>query len=186
MTNLNYKDNSDFNFTLGQVRESISKAEIGKGLVDIKGKTYSTVGLRLNKLREHFGVGISIVNKIIENSEDVYEVITIKDDKNNDISKKTIKSYGKVVIEARIYLNTENGRMLLANGFAEKKRSLNFITKTSCVEFCQTTAIGRACAGLGILGDHNIASAEEMYGAKDDSVPDKIINNKPKVEVLKK
>ena len=161
MTNLNYKDQSDFNFILGQVRESISKAEIGKGLVDIKGKTYSTVGLRLNKLREHFGVSISIISKIIENTNE------------------------KVCVESQIFLLTENGRVLLSNGFAEKKRSLNFITRTACLEFCQTTAIGRACAGLGIIGDHNIASVEEIYGAKDESVPDKIINNKKKVEVLK-
>ena len=108
--------------------------------------------MRLNKLREHFGVGISIKNIIIENTDD------------------------KVCVETQIYLNTENGRLFLANGFAEKKRSTNFITKTACLEFCQTTAMGRACAGLGIIGDHNIASAEEIYGAKDESVPDKNIN----------
>ena len=159
MTNLNYKDQSDFNYLLGQVRESITKAE--KGIVNIKGKDYSTVGLRLNKLREHFGVSISIINKIIENTNE------------------------KVCVESQIFLLTENGRVLLSNGFAEKKRSLNFITKSACLEFCQTTAIGRACATLGIIGDHNIASAEEIYGAKDESVPDKIINNKKKVEVLK-
>ena len=160
MTNLNYKDQSDFNYLLGQVRESITKAE--KGIVNIKGKDYSTVGLRLNKLREHFGVSISIINKIIENTNE------------------------KVCVESQIFLLTENGRVLLSNGFAEKKRSLNLITRTACLEFCQTTAIGRACAGLGIIGDHNIASVEEIYGAKDESVPDKIVNNKPKVEVLKK
>ena len=159
---LNYKDQLSFDVKLDNVRESISKAAIGKGLVDIKGKTYSTVGLRLNKLREHFGVSISIISKIIENTNE------------------------KVCVEAQIFLLTENGRVLLSNGFAEKRRALNFITKSACLEFCQTTAIGRACATLGIIGDHNIASAEEIYGAKDESVPDKIINNKAKVEVLKK
>ena len=160
MTNLNYKDQSDFNYLLCQVRESITKAE--KGIVNIKGNDYSTVGLRLNKLREHFGVSISIINKIIENTNE------------------------KVCVESQIFLLTENGRVLLSNGFAEKKRSLNLITRTACLEFCQTTAIGRACAGLGIIGDHNIASVEEIRGAQDESVPDKIVNNKPKVEVLKK
>lgn len=149
---LNYKDQISYDHMLDHVRESISKAEIDKGIVNIKGKKYSTVGLRLNKLREHFGVGISIKNIIIENTDD------------------------KVCVETQIYLNTENGRLFLANGFAEKKRSTNFITKTACLEFCQTTAMGRACAGLGIIGDHNIASAEEIYGAKDESVPDKNIN----------
>ena len=152
MSYLDYQESKSFEIKLDSVRESISKTEVGNGIVNIKGKNYSTVGLRLNKLREHFGVGISIKNIIIENTDD------------------------KVCVETQIYLNTENGRLFLANGFAEKKRSLNFITKTACLEFCQTTAMGRACAGLGIIGDHNIASAEEIYGAKDESVPDKNIN----------
>ena len=81
----------------------------------------------------------------------------------------------KVCVECQIYLLTTTGRVLVSNGFAEKQRSLNFITKTACLEFCQTTAMGRACAGLGIIGDHNVASAEEIFGAKDESVPDKNI-----------
>lgn len=169
---LNYKDQSDFNFNLNLVRESISKAT--EGIVNIKGKNYSTVGLRLNKLREYFGVGISIINKIIENTDDEYSVKDVVEN-GKTIQKKYISKDGKIVVESRIYLNTENGRIFLANGFAEKKRSTNYITKTACLEFCQTTAMGRACAGLGIIGNHNIASAEEINAAKD-AVPDKNID----------
>jgi hypothetical protein len=151
MSYLDYQESKQFEIKLDSVRESIANAEVGKGIVNIKGKNYSTVGLRLSKLREHFGCSVSIVNKIIENTDE------------------------KVCIECQIYLLTSNGRVLVSNGFAEKQRSLNFITKTACVEFCQTTAMGRACAGLGIIGDHNVASAEEIFGAKDESVPDKNI-----------
>ena len=170
---LNYKDQLGFDVKLDNVRESISKAE--KGIVNIKCKDYSTVGLRLNKLREHFGVSISIINKIIENTDDEYSVKDVVEN-GKTIQKKYISKDGKIVVESKIYLNTENGRIFLANGFAEKRRALNNITRTSCLEFCQTTAMGRACAGLGIIGDHNIASVEEIRGAQDESVPDKNIN----------
>lgn len=153
MSYLDYQDSKYFEIKLDSVRESIANAEVGNGIVNIKGKNYSTVGLRLSKLREHFGCSVSIVNKIIENTDE------------------------KVCIESQIYLLTSNGRVLVANGFAEKRRAMNNITKSACVEFCQTTAMGRACAGLGIIGDHNVASAEEIFGAKDESAPDKNIDD---------
>jgi len=131
-----------FDFCLNQVRNDIANAKVGEGLVNIKGKIYSTVGLRIAKLRERFGTSISVRFAVHENTED-----------------KT---------------------KFLANGFAEKKRNLNFITKTSAVEFCQTTALGRACASLGIIGDHNIASAEEMFAAQDDSDKPKVVQTEPK------
>ena len=56
---MNTLEVQDFNFKLSQVKKSIAEAEIGKGLVNIKGKIYSTVGLRITKLREHFGIAIS-------------------------------------------------------------------------------------------------------------------------------
>ena len=151
---MNTLELQDFNFKLGQVKDSIANAEIGKGLVNIKGKIYSTVGLRITKLREHFGTSISTKFIVHENTDD------------------------KVMVECVINLHGEEKIQFLSNGFAEKKRALNFITKTAAIEFCQTTALGRACAGLGIISDHNIASAEEIYGATDDS--DKP-NNKPRI-----
>ena len=141
----NFHTTQRYDYALDHIRDDIANTKIGEGVVEIKGKKYSTVGLRVSKLREYFGTSISTEFQIIENSEE------------------------KVVVECRLHLNTETGQQFLANGFAEKKRSLNFITKTAALEFCQTTALGRACAGLGIIGDHNIASAEEIYGAKDDS-----------------
>jgi hypothetical protein len=154
---MNTLEVQDFNYKLGQVKKSVTDAEIDKGLVNIKGKIYSTVGLRITKLREHFGIAISVEMIVHENTDD------------------------KVMVECRINLHGEEKSQLLSNGFAEKKRSLNFITKTAAIEFCQTTALGRACAGLGIISDHNIASAEEIYGATDDS--DKP-NNKTKIGVI--
>ena len=139
-----YIEKQRFDYSLDHIRDDIASTKVGEGVVEIKGKKYSTVGLRIAKLREYFGTNISTEFIVHENTDD------------------------KVFIECKICLNLETGPQFLANGFAEKKRETNFITRTSAVEFCQTTALGRACAGLGIIGDHNIASAEEIYGAKDE------------------
>lgn len=148
-----YIEKRNFDFALDHIRDDIANTKVGEGVVEIKGKKYSTVGLRVAKLREYFGTNISIKFVIHENTDD------------------------KVMVEAIIYLHMEEKNQFLANGFAEKKRETNFITRTSAVEFCQTTALGRACAGLGIIGDHNIASAEEIYGAKDE-------NNTAEVDII--
>ena len=113
--------------------------------------------MRITKLREHFGTSISTKFIVHENTDD------------------------KVMVECVINLHGEEKIQFLSNGFAEKKRALNFITKTAAIEFCQTTALGRACAGLGIISDHNIASAEEIYGTQDDSDKPK---NKTKIGVI--
>ncbi len=139
-----YIEKQRFDYSLDHIRDDIASTKVGEGVVEIKGKKYSTVGLRIAKLREYFGTSISTEFIVHENTDD------------------------KVFVECKICLNLETGPQFLANGFAEKKRETNFITRTSAVEFCQTTALGRACAGLGIIGDHNIASAEEIYGAKDE------------------
>lgn len=49
----------------------------------------------------------------------------------------------------------------LANGHAYEKKGEGYINKTSWVENCETSAIGRALANLGYSGDKR-ASREEM------------------------
>ena len=96
---MNTLEVQDFNFKLSQVKDSIANAEIGKGLVNIKGKIYSTVGLRITKLREHFGTSISTKFIVHENTDD------------------------KVMVECVINLHGEEKIQFLSNGFAEKKRA---------------------------------------------------------------
>ena len=63
----------------------------------------------------------------------------------------------------------------LADGLAEEKESSTFINKTSFIENCQTSAIGRALGFAGFGIDVSIASAEEVENAianqDDDGVP---------------
>lgn len=138
---LNHHQHIDYDIKLEEVRNQIANSKEGK--VNIKGKIYSTVGLRLFKLREIFGTRVSIKTSVLENSDD------------------------KVFVKSEIYLNYEGGQLMLSDGYAEKKRNLNMITKNSAVEFCQTTALGRCLAFLGLSGSNEIASAEEIFASEE-------------------
>ena len=134
---------------LNEVMQEIAESEHGK--MDFKGNIYTMVPLRLKTLRKHFGTKIELSTDILENTDE------------------------KVLMRASIYLLSDtypNEKYKLSDGYAEEKRGATFINKTSCIENCQTSAGGRALAGLGLMGDSSIASAEELATA--------IINQPPK------
>ena len=81
---------------------------------------------------------------------------------------------GICVIKATVYDDDGN---LLASGIAEEKESSSFINKTSYVENCETSAVGRALGFLGIGIDGSICSAEELTNAINNQG-----NAQPKVE----
>lgn len=62
----------------------------------------------------------------------------------------------------------------LATGTAYEKENSTFINKTSYIENCETSAVGRALGMLALGIDTSIASAEEMENA--------IINQEPQEE----
>lgn len=68
---------------------------------------------------------------------------------------------GVVTIKADISVNGK----LLATGHAQEKENSTFINKTSYIENCETSAVGRALGMLGIGIDTSIASAEEITNA---------------------
>ena len=55
----------------------------------------------------------------------------------------------------------------LANGFAQEDRNSSNINKTSYVENCETSAVGRALGMYGIGIDASMASADEVANAID-------------------
>ena len=59
---------------------------------------------------------------------------------------------------------TEQGK-IVATGHAHEERGSSNINKTSYVENCETSAVGRALAFLGIGIDTSIASANEVQDA---------------------
>jgi hypothetical protein len=103
---------------------------------NIKGKEYVQVNERiiaLRKLPEYKGFSIET------------EMVAI--DSDMCVMKATIRD-GKGAIAA--------------TGFAQEDRSSSMINKTSYVENCETSAVGRALGFLGIGVESSIATAEEV------------------------
>lgn len=88
---------------------------------------------------------------------------------------------GVVVMQATIH--DENGT-ILATGTAYEKESVGFINKTSYIENCETSAVGRALANLGIGSAASLASAEEMVNALNAQNDNRIKDAEYKAEAL--
>ena len=140
------KITADLNFVRSEIEQSTS------GKVEIHGKHYATVGLRLSCLRDHFGSRICLRTKIVHSDG---ESITVK---------------------AEVLLNRDDGDepILLSDGYANKSiKYVKSFLRSSLLEFCQTSAWGRALAGLGLMGDTDvIPSAEEIQLADGEELPD--------------
>lgn len=76
---------------------------------------------------------------------------------------------GVCVFKAEIFADD----ILLGTGHAYEKENSTFINKTSYIENCETSAVGRALAMCGIGIDKSIASAEEVINAVNNQDPTK-------------
>lgn len=106
------------------------------GVINIHGREYQTVALRITTFRQMYP-NHSLTTEIVMRDEEW------------------------VVMLARVL--DESGR-LLATGHAEEHRKASQINKTSALENCETSAIGRALAAFGI-GGTEFASADEVANA---------------------
>lgn len=68
------------------------------------------------------------------------------------------------VVTMRTTVMDEEGRVL-GTGIAQEKESASYINKTSYLENCETSAVGRALGMCGIGIDESMASAEEVANA---------------------
>ena len=118
------------------------------GIVNIRGKEYQTVALRIQKFREAHP--------------------------DWELSTEIIQADDKVVImQARIY--TPDGKCI-STGHAEEFRASSQINSTSALENAETSAIGRALAAAG-WGGSEFASANEVVNAvHQQSNPQKFIS----------
>lgn len=105
--------------------------------VDIKGKNYVMVNDRIKRLREY-----------MPNSRIETEIVSLVD--------------GIVTMKATLYDDEGN---LVSTGHAQEKESNGFINKTSFVENCETSCIGRCLAIAGIGIDDSLGSADEVANA---------------------
>ena len=111
---------------------------------DVKGKDYAEVPQRVTGFRKLYPMG-SIRTEIVSLENDMCDIEAeawTKDDEGNDI--------------------------LLGTGLAYEKEGSSFINKTSYIENCETSAVGRALGFCGIGIDTSIASAEEVLNAKEN------------------
>lgn len=105
--------------------------------VPIKGKDYAQVNDRVKAFRQLCPEG-SIETEII--------------------------SLENGVVTMKSVIKDENGK-ILSTGMAQEKESSSFINKTSFIENCETSSVGRALGFAGIGVDGSMASAEEIANA---------------------
>lgn len=101
--------------------------------VNIKGKQYSQVATRVEVFRRHFGTSWGLVTEILP-AEHPF-------------------------VRARAEIRNPEGNVI-ATGTAQENSTLG-INKTSAIENCETSAIGRALANFGLHGGE-YATAEEV------------------------
>jgi len=125
--------------------------EVNKKLqtIDIKGKDYVEVNKRIMAFRELYPHG-SINNEIVSNNDGVIIMQCVVS--NTDIY---ISNDGEV----------SSATTILAVAHAYEKEGNGFINKTSYIENCETSAVGRALGMLGIGVDTSVASYEEVANA---------------------
>ena len=85
-----------------------------------------------------------------------------------------ILSHESGFIIMRASVHDEDGR-LLGTGTAYEKEGSSTINKTSYIENCETSAVGRALAMCGLGIDLSVASAEEVSNAieQQEAFPDR-------------
>ena len=118
-------------------REMINEANAMIKPVPVKGKDYALVASRIAAFRAICPGGAICTEIVNVTDESVTMKTTVSDDEGH----------------------------ILATGFANENRSASYINKTSFVENCETSAVGRALGMLGIGSEQNIASAEELVNA---------------------
>lgn len=127
--------------------EQIKQANESIKTTDIKGKEYAEVNQRIKAFRMCFPNG-SIST----------EILFLAD--------------GIVTIRATVC--NEEGQ-ILGTGTAQEKETSSFINKTSYIENCETSAVGRALGMCGFGIDTSVASAEEVQNAIHNQEKPKIV-----------
>lgn len=134
--------------------ESIVAANATIKTTDVKGKAYAEVNQRIKAFRMVCPNG-AIVTDMISNVD------------------------GVCVFRATVY---DDEQKILGTGTAYEKETSSFINKTSYIENCETSAVGRALGMCGFGIDTSVASAEEVTNAiaqQESDIPGAIPYIKP-------
>lgn len=136
--------------------EDIKRANDTITTTNIKGKDYAEVNQRIKAFRMVYPTG-TIRTEMVSNEN------------------------GVCIFKAIVGI----GEIILGTGTAYEKEGSSFINKTSYIENCETSAIGRALGMAGFGIDTSVASAEEVQNAiiqqgQDDKI------SKAQIEALNK
>jgi hypothetical protein len=116
-------------------RQQCLDALINIPTVNIKGKKYSTVNERHKHLLQYFPEARFNEEVVFHDAE-------------------------RVVVKTELYISDT----IYAVGHAEEYRNANFINKTSALENCSSSSLGRCLAAFGLSGSE-YASADELVNA---------------------
>jgi len=108
------------------------------GTTDIKGKAYAQVNQRILAFWELIPNGRIVTEKLADDGE-------------------------RCDFKASIYVGDD----LVATGHAFEVKGASYINKTSYIENCETSAVGRALGMFGIGITESLASAEEVQNAQE-------------------
>ena len=126
--------------------EQLVKAKSIIRTVDVKGKEYAEVNQRIKAFRS-ICPGGAIVTEMLSNEN------------------------GMCVFKATIL---DEEMRIIGTGTAYEKETSSYINKTSYIENCETSAVGRALGMCGFGIDTSIASAEEVQNAILNQSPNKV------------
>ena len=136
-------------------RKECLDALINIPTVNIKGKKYSTVNERHKHLLQYFPEARFNEEVVFHDAE-------------------------RVVVKTELYISDT----IYAVGHAEEYRNANFINKTSALENCSSSSLGRCLAAFGLSGSE-YASAEELVNAlnnQNTSKPTKPVSIKDEIK----
>lgn len=117
--------------------DELQKANATISTTNIKGKEYAEVNERVRVFRQLYPEGI-IATELVSNTN------------------------GVCVFKAAVFAEKDKP---LASGYAYETENSTYINKTSYIENCETSAVGRALGFLGIGINTSIASADEVTNA---------------------
>ena len=120
--------------------QSLVKANAAIRTTNIKGKEYAEVNQRVKAFRTLYPEGF-ITTEIL------------------------CREGGLCIIKATVGHYTDGKSVILATGTAYEKEGSSQINRTSYIENCETSAVGRALGMAGFGIDTSIASADEMNNA---------------------
>lgn len=120
--------------------EQIQEANKGMTGIDFKGKNYVMVNSRVTAFRKLFPEGFIKT-----------DIISLEN--------------GTVVMRAKAGYYDNGNEIILGTGLAYEREQTSYINKTSFIENCETSAVGRALGFLALGNDDSICSAEELVNA---------------------